>query len=139
MQIWICSLANLDLHPCKSGFALLLHHEVDGVVVGSPLSATFDFDERAVLKFGDGATDGRHVGTHVFGQAFLSRKAQVVVPGIGQQERVDDLGVGRDLRVAQNKVRQLREAVTRDGIARVEPHVLLDRLQLRADVVHASL
>ena len=69
----------------------------------------------------------------------LSGKAQVVVPGVAQQQRVDGLGPDGDLGIAQDEIRQLREAIPRDRIGGIELHVLLDLVEPLADVLHARI
>src|SRR5262245_29392223 len=108
--------ANLDLHPCKSALALVPDDEVDGVEVGLALSAALDVDEAAVFQLGDGAADGGDVRAHVFSQSFLTREAEVVVPRVAEQECVRGLCVGGQIRIAEDEVGELREAVLRDRI-----------------------
>ena len=63
---------------------------------------------------------------HVFGQPFLAWKAQIIVPRVAQEQRVDDFGVGGYIRVPQYEIRELCEPITRNWIGCIEPHVLLD-------------
>jgi hypothetical protein len=135
---WNPTLANQDLHGCKSGFAYFgLHDEIDRVEVGLALTAALDFDETAFLEFGDGTAHRRYMRAHVLGQAFLAGEAKVVVPRVTEQERVSGLRVGRKIRIAQNKIGELREAVQRDRVGAVETHVLLNLLEIGPDVIHA--
>ena len=137
MQLQNSTGANLDLHPCKSGFAgFLLHHEVDGVEICLPLTTARDFDERAILEFGDGAAHGGDVRAHVFGKALLTWKAEVVVPGVAEQKRIGCLGIGGKLWIAKDKIWKLCEAIPRDRIGSIQLHVLLDLLQPLSDVLH---
>ena len=82
------------------------------------------------------AADGRDVGAHVLGKTFLAGEAEVVVPGVAQQQRVDCLRIGGEIRIPENEVGKLREAMLRNRIGGVEPHVLIDRSELFADVFH---
>ena len=128
------------MHPCKSAFAhLLLHDEVDDVEVGLSLSAALDLDETAVFELRDGPADGRDVRAHVLGEALLAGEAQIVVPGVAEEERVGGLGIGRKIRISQNEIRELREAVQRDWIGAIQPHVLLDFLEIAGDVLHLGI
>ena len=137
MQFQNSTGANLDLHPCKSGFArFLLDHEVDGVEICLSLTTARDFDERAILKLGDGPADGGDMRTHVFGKALLTRKAEIVVPGIAEQKRIGCLGVGGKFGIAQDEIRKLGEAIPRDRIGGIQFHVLLDLLKSPSDVLH---
>ena len=137
MQLQNSTGANLDLHPCKSGFAgFLLDHEVDGVEICLSLTTARDFDERAVLEFGDGAAHGGDVRAHVFGKALLAWKAEIVVPGVTEQKRIGRLGVGGKLGIAKDEIRKLGEAIPRDRIGGIQLHVLLDLLKSLSDVLH---
>ena len=58
------------------------------------------------------------------------------MPGVAEKQGVDCLGVGRELRVSENEVRELREAIPRDRIGGVELHVLLNLFERATDVLH---
>jgi hypothetical protein len=95
-----------------------------------------DVDEGALLELGDRAADGRDVGAHVLGETLLAREAEVVVPGIAEQQGVDRLRISREIRIPKNEVGELREAMLRYRIGGVKPHVLFDCREMLPDVLH---
>ena len=58
------------------------------------------------------------------------------MPGIAEEQGVCCFGADRNVRVAENEIGELREAIARDGIGGVELHVLLDLFKMGADVLH---
>src|SRR5438105_2215981 len=109
-------------------------NEVDGIEVGLALSPSGDVDEAAGLKFFDEGVDAADAHPESLGQCVLPWEAKVVVPGVAEKERVGRLGTDRDVGVAKNEIRELGEAVQRNRISAVDVDVLLDCLEVCADV-----
>ena len=76
------------------------------------------------------------VRAHVLGEALLAWKAKIVVPSVAEKKRVDSLRVCGQFGIAQDEVRELREAVQRNRVGSIEPHVLLDLFEPAGDVLH---
>jgi hypothetical protein len=130
----------LDFHRWKSGFPyLLFNHEIDRVKVRLPLSSSRDLDERTTLKFLYEPVDARNAHGNILGETFLAGETKIVVPGIAEEKRVDRLRADRNVRVAQNEIRNLREAMKRHRVDGVELHVAFDTLDLIAYMFHLAI
>ena len=66
-------------------------------------------------------------------------KHRSLCQAIAEEQRVRGLGPDGDLRVSENEIRKLCEAVQRDRIGAIQFHVALDVLQSLADVLHACI
>lgn len=139
-ESWISIGGILDFHPWKSRLSgLLLDDEIDGVEVRPSLPSSGDLDEGAALKFLDEAIDARDAHSDILGKTILAGKAEVVVPGIAEEQRVDRLRADGNVWVAQNEVRDLGEPVESHRVGGVELHVALNALNLFTDVLHAVI
>ena len=117
---------NLDFRMWKSGFSTLsLHYKVDCVEVGLALTASGYFDEGATLKLLDVAVHACNTHSNIFREPILAGKAKIVVPRVAQKEGVNGLGSDGDIRVTEDEVRNLSEALECDRIRTVYPHVAL--------------
>ena len=130
----------LDFRRWKSRFpGLLFDHEIDGVEVRPPLPASRNFNERTALKLLDEAIDARDAHADILGEAVLAGKAKIVVPGVAEKQRVDRLCADRNVGIAQNEIRNLREPIASHRVCGVELHVALNVLKLTAYVFHVAI
>ena len=103
--------------------------EVSGIV-------NWDVDQTAGLKFLDECIDATDAHPESLGQRILPWKAEIVVPSVTEEERVGRLGADRYGGVAENEIRQLREAMQRNWISTVDLYVLLGHLKVVFDAIH---
>lgn len=99
--------------------------KADGVKVGASLAASLDADHASLLQFTDVLRHTRAAHANGFAERLLAGEALIIVPGIAQEHRVNDLRPERKLRVFQYKIRHLRKAAP--GY-RIEGSVELDVL-----------
>ena len=69
---------------------------MQGVEVRFAEAALLDFNEASGLEFGNPRVHGFAGDVEVVGEGLLSRKAEVVVPCIAQEFRVNDDRAGRE-------------------------------------------
>ena len=130
----------LDFRRWKSGLPyLLFNYEIDRVKIRLPLSPSRDLDQRTTLKFLYEPVDARDAHRNILGETFLAGETKIVVPGVAEEQRVDSLRTDRNVRVAQNEIRNLREAMKRHRVDGVELHVTFDTLDLIAYVFHLAI
>src|SRR5262245_50134107 len=96
------------------------NNEVNGVEVGLALASARDLDEAAGLQLLDEAVDAADAHADRLRERVLAGEAEVVVPGVAQEQSVGGLGLDRDVRVLEDEIRDLSEAVQGNGIRTVE-------------------
>ena len=105
---------------------LPLHSEVDRVVVGLTLAASFDLHQAGLFKFPDKFRNTGTAHSHVLSHAILARKAEIIVPRVAQEHRVCDFGANGQGWIPEDEIGYLREAAADHRIFRGQTDVLHD-------------
>ena len=111
--------------PACDAAGFWLNREMQPVQIGLAEATLLDlqqFRRLQLLEVGANATIGR---PHVFCERNLSGEASVIAPRVFEQHRISELGADGNIRVRQNEIRDLSEAVTRRKIGTNDFNVAL--------------
>jgi len=110
---------------------------MQAIEVGLAKAPLGHFEEAGILQFFEVGSHTAFPCSHVVRELLLAGKAGVIRPGVFQKHGIGELGADTELLIGEDEVRDLGEAMERDGISTDDLDVASDLLKPAVDGIHA--
>jgi len=114
----------------------LLYGDMKAVEVRFSKSPLGNFEEFGVLKFFQVGAHAAFSGSHIGGESLLTWKDRIISPCVFEEHGVCELCANREIFIGEYEIRNLREAMSRDGISSDKLDVAASIFKRRRDVIH---